>query len=104
MLPVVAEMLSRRTYYQDHGIIPLDAPEDPLDVVTAYPQEDFIEGGPKRTWVRRYWRGQVYNRGCSLKEFFALPYHEAKFIIELADSAMTQESTALGSLVRGMKE
>ena len=102
MLPTTTEMVTRRAYYNDFGVIPRDQSDDPLDLVRMHPKEDIVEGGVQRTWLRAYLRCQLYQLGIMMHEFFDLPYHDALFLTELGESKSVQDSVMASNLSREM--
>lgn len=92
--PVTAELMTRRAYHRDYGICD-HADEDPIDLMRLHPKEDIIEGGPRRTWQRKYFNyrlGEITR--LNILEFFQLPYSDALFYMEMAESTSVQESIA----------
>lgn len=103
MRSVVTEMVTRKAYHQDRGIC-THQHNDPLDLVRMHPKEDIIEGGPRRTWMRKYVNlrlGEITK--CSLIEFFELPFDDAMFLVELAESKNIQESINANQLMNTLK-
>ncbi|BEG72717.1 hypothetical protein [Pseudomonas phage PA1C] len=93
--PAIAEMLTRKAYHKDYGIFDHDSPEaDPLDLVRMHPKENVVEGGPERTWIRKFVNYKINDiYGLSLLEFFELPFNDCLFMIELAESKAIQSTS-----------
>jgi hypothetical protein len=103
MRPVVTQMVTRKAYHQDRGICTHQT-NDPLDLVRMHPKENIIEGGPRRTWIRKFINYRIAQfTGMSLNEFFELPYDDAVFIVELSESSSIQEGIQATQLMRGLK-
>lgn len=101
MRSVVTQMATRKAYQQDRGICTHQT-NDPLDLVRLHPKEDIIEGGPRRTWIRKFINYRVHQAsGLSLIELFEMPYDDAAFIVELAESSSIQEGITAGQIMRG---
>lgn len=101
MRSVVTQMVTRKAYHRDRGICTHQI-DDPLDLVKLHPKEDIVEGGPRRTWIRKfvnYRIGIVAN--ISIIEFFELSFDDARFLTELCESQSIQESIQAGQLLRG---
>lgn len=90
--PTTAEMLSRRGYHRDYGICVHDPEKlDPLDLVRLHPKEDIWEGGPERTWIRKYVNYKIKDTyGLDLETFLGLPYYSACFLVEMAEAALSK--------------
>lgn len=89
--PISATLMTRRAYQQDFGICDHDG-EDPIDLMRLHDKEDIIEGGPRRTWQRKYFNHRLGDiTRLSITEFFELPYTDALFFVEMASSAAVQE-------------
>lgn len=102
MRPVITQMVTRKAYHQDRGICTHQT-EDPLDLVRLHPKENIIEGGPRRTWQRKYANYRIKDVwGLSVLEFFELTFDEARFYVEYAESKSVQESVSAGVLLRGL--
>lgn len=103
MRPVVTQMVTRKAYQRDRGICTHQT-NDPLDLVKLHPKENIIEGGPRRTWIRKFINYRVSQfTGLSLIEFFELPYDDAAFLVELSESSSIQEGLTANQLLRGLK-
>lgn len=103
MRPVVTQMVTRKAYHRDRDICQ-HATDDPLDLVRLHPKEDIIEGGPRRTWQRKFINYRINQlTGLNIIEFFELAYDDAAFMIEMAKSANTQEDLTASALMRGLK-
>ena len=103
MRPVVTQMVTRKAYQRDRGICTHQT-NNPLDLVTLHPKENIIEGGPRRTWIRKFINYRVAQfTGMSLVEFFELPYDDAAFLVELSESSSLQEGITTSQLLRGLK-
>lgn len=104
--PSIARRLSIKAYHRDYGIHD-HADDDPLDIVTLHPKENIIEGGPVRTWMRKYVNHSIRDIfGLNIWEFFDSPYNEVLFMLELAESKVTQntiQANKLNSEFIGMK-
>ncbi len=102
MRPVVTQMVTRKAYQQDRGICTHQT-NDPLDLIRLHPKEDIVEGGPRRTWQRKFVNYRLAAiTNLSINEFFELPYDDAMFYIELGESKSVQESVAAGRLLNGL--
>lgn len=102
--PITAELLSRKAYHQDFGICD-HVNNDPLDLVRMHPKENFIEGGPRRTWQRKYVNFRLANTtNLNITEFFQLPYPDACFLVELSQSVASNQANVLGDLDRELKK
>lgn len=102
MRPVVTQMVTRKAYQQDRGICTHQT-NDPLDLVRMHPKENIVEGGPRRTWIRKFVNYRLSNiTGLSLNEFFEMPYDDAAFLVELSESKSVQESITAGRLLNGL--
>lgn len=102
MRPVVTEMVTRKAYQQDRGICTHQT-NDPLDLVRLHPKEDIVEGGPRRTWQRKYANYRIKDVwGISVLDFFELTFDEARFYVEYAQSASVQEGISANQLIRGL--
>jgi hypothetical protein len=102
MRSVVTQMVTRKAYQQERGICTHQT-GDPLDLVRLHPKEDIIEGGPRRTWIRKFVNFRIASlTGLSLNEFLELPFDDARFLVELAESASTRDSQAANQLIRGL--
>lgn len=100
MRPVVTQMVTRKAYHQDRGICTHQT-DDPLDLVRLHPKEDIIEGGPLRTWQRKYANYRIKDVwGVSVLEFFELAFDEARFYVEYAQATAVQETINANSLMR----
>ncbi len=85
--PVIAEMLTRRAYLKDYGILDENSDADPLAICTYQPKLDVVEGGPNRSWIRRYYNSGIKDSfNLSLTEFFECDYSNVLFLLELAES------------------
>lgn len=85
-------MFTREAYQKDFGICDNDN-KDPFDLVRMHPKENIIEGGPVRTWIRKYVKWRIIDViGLNMTEFFDLPYSEAVFCAELAEAKMLQNN------------
>lgn len=103
MRPVVTQMVTRKAYQRDRGICSHEG-DDPLDLVRLHPKENIIEGGPRRTWMRKFVNFRITQfSGLSMLEFFDMPYDDASFLVELAESASIQEGVTADRLLRGLK-
>lgn len=103
MRPVVTEMVTRKAYQQDRGICTHQT-NDPLDLVRMHPKENIVEGGPKRTWQRKYANFRIKDIwGVSVLDFFELAFDEARFYVEYAESASVQEGVSANQLLNGLK-
>lgn len=101
--PVTAQLMTRRAYQQDFGICDHDG-EDPIDLMRLHPKEDIIEGGPRRTWQRKYFNYRLGDiTRLNILEFFQLPYSDALFYIEMAESQTVQESIASRTVERELR-
>lgn len=102
MRSVVTQMVTRKAYHQDRGIC-MHQTDDPLDLVRLHPKEDIIEGGPRRTWIRKFINYRIgIASGLNLLDFFELPFDDARFIVELCESKSVQEGIQAGQLFRGL--
>lgn len=102
MRPVVTQMVTRKAYQRDRGICTHEN-DDPLDLVRLHPKENIIEGGPRRTWMRKFVNFRISQiTGMSLLEFFEMPYDDAAFLVELSESASLQEGVNADRLLRGL--
>lgn len=102
MRPVITQMVTRKAYHRDRGICTHQT-DDPLDLVRMHPKENIIEGGPRRTWIRKFVNYRVHAcTGLSLVEFFELPYDDAAFVVELAESMSVQEGITATQIMRGL--
>lgn len=102
MRSVIAQMVTRKAYHRDRGICTHQT-DDPLDLVRLHPKEDIIEGGPRRTWIRKFINYRIHAvSGLSMIEFFELPFDDASFLTELCESKGVQESIQAGQLLRGL--
>lgn len=80
-------MLTRKAFYEDFGIFSAEQLTDPLTLVKYSDKLDVIEGGTKRSWMRRFAIHNVKESfGLSINEFWQTPYSEAKFMMEIAES------------------
>lgn len=101
--PVVAELMTRKAYHRDYGIC-MHEGDDPIDLMRLHPKEDIIEGGPRRTWQRRYFNYRLGDiTRLSITEFFELPYSDALFYVEMAESTSVQESIHARQAERDMR-
>lgn len=83
----MAEMVTRKAYYEDHGIYTASELEDPLNLVRHHPKLDPVEGGARRSWIRKYHLHNVKDAfGLSYNEFMELPFSEARFMMEIAEN------------------
>lgn len=90
--PVMAEMMTRKAYYQDFGIYTAEELEDPLNLVRYNQKLDVIEGGPKRSWIRKFFVHNIKDAfGLNITEFLELPFSEARFMMEIAESVKPME-------------
>lgn len=90
--PVTAELVTRKAYQKDYGICD-HADDDPIDLMRLHDKENIIEGGPRRTWQRKYFNYRLGDiTRLNILEFFQLPYNDALFYVEMAESASVQES------------
>lgn len=102
MRSVVTQMVTRKAYHQDRGICTHQT-NDPLDLVRMHPKENIIEGGPRRTWQRKFLNLRISQiTGLSILEFFELPFDDARFHVEYCESKGTQESLQASQLLRGL--
>lgn len=102
MRPVVTQMVTRKAYQQDRGICTHQT-NDPLDLVRLHPKENIIEGGPRRTWQRKFVNFRLHMvNGLSINEFFELPFDDARFMVLLAESKSVQEGISANQLLRGL--
>lgn len=102
MRSVVTQMVTRKAYHRDRGICTHQT-DDPLDLVRMHPKEDIIEGGPRRTWIRKFINCRIgVVTGMGLLDFFELPFDDARFITELCESRSIQEGIQAGQLLRGL--
>lgn len=102
MRPVVTQMVTRKAYHRDRDIC-MHQTDDPLDLVRLHPKEDIIEGGPRRTWIRKFINFKIYNvSGLSLIDFFELPFDDARFIVTLAESSSVQDGIQAAQFMRGL--
>lgn len=100
MRSVVTQMVTRKAYHQDRGICTHQT-NDPLDLVRLHPKENIIEGGPRRTWQRKFFNLRIGDISkLSILEFFELPFDDAKFYVEYAESKTVQESIHASQLMR----
>lgn len=103
MRSIVTQLVTRKAYHRDRGISTHQT-DDPLDLVRLHPKEDIIEGGPRRTWIRKFVNYRIGDVGkVSLLEFFELPFDDARFLVELCESKSVQESIQAGQLLRGLQ-
>lgn len=103
MRPVVTQMVTRKAYHRDRGICTHQT-DDPLDLIRLHPKEDIVEGGPRRTWQRKFVNYRLAAiTNLSINEFFELPFDDAMFYIELSESKSVQESVAAGRLLNGLQ-
>lgn len=101
MRSVVTQMVTRKAYHRDRGIC-MHQTDDPLDLVKLHPKEDIIEGGPRRTWIRKFVNYRIgIVTGMNLLDFFELAYDDANFIVELCESKSIQEGIQASNLLRG---
>jgi len=90
--PVTAELVTRKAYQQDFGICD-HADDNPIDLMRLHDKENIIEGGPRRTWQRKYFNYRLGDiTRLNILEFFELPYSDALYFVELAESQSVQES------------
>lgn len=90
--PVVAELMTRKAYHRDFGICDHEH-DDPIDLMRLHDKENIIEGGPRRTWQRKYFNYRLGDiTRLSVLDFFQLPYSDALFFVEMAESQSVQES------------
>lgn len=102
MRSVVTQMVTRKAYHRDRGICTHQT-DDPLDLVKLHPKEDIVEGGPRRTWIRKFVNFRIgVVSGVSMLEFFELPFDDARFLAELCESKGIQEGIQANQLLRGM--
>lgn len=102
MRAVVAQMVTRKAYHRDRGIC-MHETNDPLDLVKLHPKEDIIEGGPMRTWIRKFVNYRVGEiTRLSLVEFFELPFDTARFTVEMCESKSIQDSITAAQVMRGL--
>lgn len=102
MRPVVTQLVTRKAYQQDRGICTHQT-NDPLDLVRLHPKENIIEGGPRRTWQRKYANYRIKEVwGVNVLEFFELTFDEARFYVEYAQSKTVQEGLSANQLLRGL--
>lgn len=102
MRSVVTQMVTRKAYHRDRGICTHQT-EDPLDLVRLHPKEDIIEGGPRRTWIRKFINYRIGTvSGLNLLEFFEMAYDDARFLVELCESKSIQEGIQATQLIRGL--
>jgi hypothetical protein len=103
--PAIAERLLRTAYQTEYGIF--DHPNHgnfPLDCVKLHPKEDFIEGGAVRSNMRKFARlevGDIFK--VSWNEFKDLPFDEAQFMLEYAESAFNRKASDTGTLTRQLE-
>lgn len=92
--PVTAELVTRKAYHKDYGICEHDG-DDPIDLMRLHDKENIIEGGPRRTWQRKYFNYRLGDiTRLNILEFFQLPYSDALFYVEMAESHSVQENLA----------
>lgn len=88
----MAELMTRKAYHRDYGICDHED-DDPVDLMRLHDKEDIIEGGPRRSWQRKYFK---YNLGditrLDVLKFFELPYSDALFYLEMAETQSMQEN------------
>jgi hypothetical protein len=102
MRPVVTQMVTRKAYQQDRGICTHQT-NDPLDLVRLHPKENIIEGGPRRTWQRKFINYRIHLvNGLSINEFFELPFDDARFMVTIAESKSVQEGISANQLLKGL--
>lgn len=95
--------MTRKAYHRDYGIC-MHEDDDPIDLMRLHPKEDIIEGGPRRTWQRRYFNYRLGDiTRLSITEFFELPYSDALFYVEMAESTSVQESIHARQAERDMR-
>lgn len=96
--PVLAELVTRKAYHQDYGICD-HLGDNPIDLMRLHDKEDIIEGGPRRTWQRKYFNYRLGDiTRLNILEFFQLPYSDALFYIEMAESTSVQEGVTARTL------
>lgn len=104
MLPVVTEMVTRKAYHMDTGICDYST-DDPLDLVRLHPKENIIEGGPRRTWQRKFVNYRIGSfTNLNITEFFDLPFDDACFYVELAESKSIQEAAAARTMMNNLQD
>lgn len=90
--PVTAELVTRKAYQKDFGICDHED-DDPIDLMRLHDKENIIEGGPRRTWQRKYFNYRLGDiTRLNVVEFFELPYSDALFYVEMAESQSVQEA------------
>lgn len=101
--PVMAELMTRKAYHRDYGICD-HVDDDPIDLMRLHPKEDIVEGGPRRTWQRKYFNFRLGDiTRLSITEFFQLPYSDAVFFVEMAESESVQENIAQRNAHRSLQ-
>jgi len=103
MRSVVTQMVTRKAYHRDRGICTHQT-DDPLDLVRLHPKEDIIEGGPRRTWIRKFINYRIgIVTGLGILEYFELPFDDARFMAELCESKSVQEGIQANQLMQGLR-
>ncbi|ABY63293.1 hypothetical protein ST201phi2-1p135 [Pseudomonas phage 201phi2-1] len=103
MRSVVTQMVTRKAYHRDRGISTHQT-DDPLDLVRLHPKEDIIEGGPRRTWIRKFINYRIgIVTGLGILEYFELPFDDARFMAELCESKSVQEGIQANQLLNGLR-
>ncbi|ARV76751.1 hypothetical protein PHABIO_120 [Pseudomonas phage Phabio] len=98
--PVTAELVTRKAYHRDYGICD-HVDDDPIDLMRLHDKENIIEGGPRRTWQRKYFNYRLGDiTRLNILEFFQLPYSDARFFVEMAESQSVQESITTRQVTR----
>lgn len=88
----MAELMTRKAYHRDFGICAHEG-DDPIDLMRLHDKENIIEGGPRRTWQRKYFNYRLGDiTRLNILEFFQLPYSDALYFVELAESQSVQET------------